>query len=97
MTDDANPQAPRELSDEDLASVSGGAGSVPKELKSYMNLLTNPDVKRHINKEFYNGSVDEAYRHLYQALRLQDCIDQALQMKQIYADTHDGNKIPGLL
>ena len=92
MTDTSN-----NIPDEALAEVSGGQLSVPKEFRTLLANVENPDVKRAINKEIYNGDIAKAYRHLYQALRLDGFIDLAMQVKQLYADTHEGSGIPGLL
>ena len=85
------------LDDELLSQVSGGTNSVPSDFRVYLNTVSNPDVKRYINKEINKGDIDTAYRHLYQSLRLDGNMDEAMLVKQLYADTHDGAKIPGLL
>ena len=92
MTDNA-----KNIPDEALAGVSGGKLTVPKEFNTLLANVANPDVKRSINMELYKGAEADAYRHLYQALRLDGHVDLAMQVKQMYADTHDGSGIPGLL
>ena len=85
------------IPDEALAEVSGGQLVIPKEFRTLLASVENPDVKRKINQELYRGAVGDAYRHLYQALRLGGFDDLASQVKRLYADTHEGSGIPGLL
>ncbi len=85
------------IPDEALAQVTGGTAGVPPEFKKLLDNVKNPDVKRKINQELNKGAIGNAYRHLYQALRLDGLKDLAMQVKQLYADTHEGSGIPGLL
>ncbi len=98
MTENTNnAQEPKELNAEELSEVTGGKRDLPAEFYDYLQLVANPDVKRYINIEINKGDIATAYRHLYQTLRLGGYTDQAMRIRQLYADTHNGEKIPGLL
>ena len=90
------PNEPHKLNDTELDEVTGGKLPQPMEFYRLLANVENPTKILCINTQLKNSATGDAYLFLYEALRLEGKEDLAQHVKQLYADTYDGSKIPGI-